>query len=78
MHYTHIGFPPHGAHCTLIGRFLNIMTPVEGGGYIPVPRLHLPVGLGRALCSAFFLAFFKQGFDVSGDLKLRPKYTTAI
>jgi hypothetical protein len=54
------------------------MSPFEGGGYILVPRLHLPVGLGRALRSAFFLAFFEQGFDVPGDLKLRPKYTTAI
>jgi hypothetical protein len=38
----------------------------------------LSVGLGLALRSAFFSAFFEQGFDVSGDLKLRPKYTTAI
>ena len=74
----HNGFSLGAAHCTLIGRFLNTKTLFEGGGYIPVSRLHLPVELGRALRSAFFFGFFEQGFDVPGDLKLRPKYTTAI
>ena len=74
----HNGFSLGAAHCTLIGRYGNTNTSYEGGGYIRVPRLHLPVGLGRALRSAFFSAFFEQDFDVPGDLKLRPKYTTAI
>ena len=66
----HIGFSPHVAHCTLIGRFGNTISTYEGGGYFPVPRLHLPVGLGRALRSAFFSAFFERGFDTPDDLNL--------
>lgn len=38
----------------------------------------LPVGLAELCARPLFSAFFEQVFDVSGDLKLRPKYTTAI
>ncbi len=70
----HNGFSLGAAHCTLIGRYGNTIPSHEGGGYIPVPRLHLPVGLGRASRSAFFFDFFLSwGFDASGHLKFASK-----
>ena len=62
----HSGFSAHAAYCSLNGRLTNPISIIECDGYIPVPRLHLPVGLGRASCSAFFFAH-----------RLRPSPDTA-
>ena len=58
MRFAHTGFSPRVTHCLLIGRCGNTNSVEEGGGYTRVSHLHLPVGLGRALCSAFFFDFF--------------------
>ena len=63
MRKAHIGFSHGAAHCLLIGRCGNTIPHNEGGGYIGVPHLQLPVGLGRALRSAFFSTFFNADFS---------------
>ena len=62
----------------MIGRFLNTKTPLKVAGTSLYPAFTSLLDLAELCARPFFSAFFEQGFDVPGDLKLRPKYTTAI